>query len=309
MERRAAFTVCMLVILVFFWSATCAHASSVNYSIRDGKASVELSLQFYQNVTAMPNLTQTFSGTASQDLASAIEGSLRKSASSASVSSLSGELRSTGNWVNATIHFDVSGVATRNGSLLNANCSWIRFKVPNDLRLGNLSYNLVGATYIKPVFEKYANFQMAPLNATIAAVAYRLNTLDVTPEVAAQKAGNATLLDFSYVSPPVEEWKMSYNLTQASTTWTHEPVPAVAMQMAVTPKVGASFHLDASYSYNATLSVDGFAYAHADTIVTEVSSGYEPLLMLAVVVSTFVVAVVTSWMYRSRRSQLPRRRK
>jgi hypothetical protein len=309
MERRATFTICLLIILAFSWSATCVHASSVNYAIHGGKVTVELSLQFFQNVTAMPSVSQTFSGAASQSLSSAIEGSLRNEARSASVSSLSGDLKSTGNWINTTIRFDISGVSTQNGSLLNLNCSWIRFKVANDLKLGDLSYNLIGATYIKPTFEKYADFQIAPLNATVSGVVYRLDTLDVTPEVAAQKAGNATLLDFSYVSPPVEEWKMSFNLTQASTTWTYAPVPAVAMQMAVTPKVGAAFHLDASYSYNATLSVDGFAHAHADTIVTEVSSGYEPLLMLAVVVSTFVVAVVTSWMYRSRRSQLPRRRK
>ena len=309
MERRTTFTICLLIILAFSWSATCVHASSVNYAIHGGKVTVELSLQFFQNVTAMPSVSQTFSGAASQSLSSAIEGSLRNEARSASVSSLSGDLKSTGNWINTTIRFDISGISTQNGSLLNLNCSWIRFKVANDLKLGDLSYNLIGATYIKPTFEKYADFQIAPLNATVSGVVYRLDTLDVTPEVAAQKAGNATLLDFSYVSPPVEEWKMSFNLTQASTTWTYAPVPAVAMQMAVTPKVGAAFHLDASYAYNATLSVDGFAHVHADTITTDVSSGYEPLLMLAVVIATFAVAVATSWVYRSRRKQLPRRRK
>ncbi len=309
MKRRAAFTICLLTILVFSWSATCAHASSVNYAIHGGKVTVELSLQFFQNVTVMPSLSQTFSGAASQSLSSTIAGSLRNEARSASVSSLSGDLKSTGNWINTTIRFDISGVAIQNGSLLNLNCSWIRFKVPNDLKLGDLSYNLIGATYIKPTFEKYADFQIAPLNATVSGVVYRLDTLSVSPEVAAQRAGNTTLLDFSYISPPVEEWKMSYNLSQASTTWVYTPPPAAAMEMAITTKDGKAFHMDASYAYNATLSVDGFAHVHADTITTDVTTGYEPLLMLAVVIATFVVAVATSWAYRSRRKQMPRRRK
>jgi hypothetical protein len=309
MERRAALTICVLAMLVLSWSTTNAHASSVNYAIHDGKVSVELSLHFFQNVTAMPSLSETFTGVAAQNLASAIEDSLKNTTSSISVSSLSGELASNKDWVNATIRFDVSGVTTQNGSLLNVNCSWIRLKVSNELRLGDLSYNLIGATYIEPTFEEYAGFEKTPLNETIATVGYRFGTQDVSPELAVQRAGNTTLLDFSYLVAPIEGWEMTYNLTQGSTTWVYTPAPAAEMKMMVAPRDGGAFHLDASYAYNATLSVDGPAQAHADTITTDISGGYEPLLMLVVVIATFVVAIVASWTFRSRRKQLPRRRK
>jgi hypothetical protein len=309
MHRRTALTICLIAALTLSWSAAIAHASLASYMIHDGKVSVDLSLDFYQNATAMPSVNQRFTGVAAQNLTSAIQKSLMSEATSTSVNSLSGDLRSSRDWINATIHFDVTGVASQEGSLLNVNCSWIRFKVPNDLTLENVSYNRIGATYIRPAFEKYVNFDKPPLNATIEDVAYESGTTQLSPVEAVQRAGNTTLLDFTYLAPHVEDWMMTYNLTQASTTWVYKPGPAAEMSMAVKPRGENPFTMDASYTYNATISVEGLAEARADVISTEVSGGYEPVLMLFVVIATFVVAVAASWVYRSRRKQLPRRRK
>jgi hypothetical protein len=309
MHRRTALTICLMAVLTLSWLAAIAHASSATYTIHDGKVSVDLSLHFYQNGTAMPSVNQKFTGAAAQNLTSAIQESLMKEATSTSVNSLSGDLRSSRDWINATIHFDVIGVASQKGSLLNVNCSWIRFKVPSDLRLENVSYNRIGARYIRPAFEKYVNFDKPPLNATIENVAYESGTTQLSPVDAVQRAGNATLLDFTYLAPHVEDWRMTYNLTQASTTWVYSPDPAAEMNMTVKPRGQNPFSMHASYTYNATLSVEGLAQAHADLISTDVSGGYEPALMLVVVIATFVVAVVASWVYRSQRKRLPRRRK
>jgi hypothetical protein len=281
----------------------------VNFTIRDEKASVELSLHFFQNMTSMPTLNEPLTGVAAQNLTSAIEESLRSKAGNISVSSLSGEVRSSQDWINSTIRFDINGIASRSGNLLNINCSWIRFKTSGDLRVGELSYNLIGATYIRPAFEKYANFDKPPLNETIETVAYQSGTESMSPGDAAERAGNTTLLDFSHIGPQVEEWKMTYNLTRAATTWTYNPVPVAEMMMTVSPRGERPLSVAATYSYNATLSVDGLGLAHGDTITTDLSGGTEPLLMLAAVIATLFVAVVASWIYRSRRKQLPRRRK
>jgi hypothetical protein len=309
MHRRTALTICVMAVLTLSWSAAIAHASSASYTIHDGKVSVDLSLHFYQNATAMPSVNQRFTGAAAQNLTSAIEESLMSEATSTSVNSLSGDLRSSKDWINATIHFDVTGVASQKGSLLNVNCSWIRFKVSNDLRLENVSYNRIGAAYIRPAFEKYVNFDKPPLNKTIENVAYESAATPLSPVEAVQRAGNTTLLDFTYLASHVEDWRMTYNLTQGSTTWAYNPGPAAEMNMTVTPRGEKSFTMGASYAYNATISVEGLAQAHADVISTEVSGGHEPMLMLVVVIATFVVAVIASWVYRSRRKQLPRRRK
>lgn len=309
MQRQKTFTICLLTILALSWSAGVSHASSVNFTIHDEKASVDLSLHFFQNMTAMPILNEPLPSVAAQDLTSALEESLRNKAGNVTVSSLSAEVRSSQNWINSTIHFDVNGIAYRSGSLLNINSSWIPFKTSGDLRVGNLSYNLIGATYIRPAFEKYANFDRLPLNETIETVVYQFGTENISPGDAAERAGNTTLLDFSHIGPQVEEWKMTYNITRAATTWAYNPVPVAEMTMTVSPRGGSPFSVAATYSYNATLSVDGLALAHGDTITTEVSGGTEPLLMLAAVIATLFVAVVASWIYRSRRKQLPRRRK
>jgi hypothetical protein len=309
MQRQTVLAICLLTVLAFSWSVAIARASSVNYTIHDGKVSVELSLQFYQNATAMPTLSEKFTGAAAQDLTSAIEEALKSKVNGISISSLSGELISSSDWINASIRFDVSGVASESGSVLNVNCSWITFKVPNDLRLENVSYNTIGSTYIKPAFEKYASFDKPPLNETVEDVAYQFGVEPVPTVEAAERAGNTTLLDFSYLSSRVEGWRMAYNYTRGSTRWVYERIPVAEMLMIVTPRGENPFIVAASYAYNATLSVDGLAQAHGEIITTEVSGGYEPLLMLAVVIATFIVAVTTGWIYRSRRKQLPRRRK
>jgi hypothetical protein len=309
MQRQTVLAICLLTVLAFSWSAATAHASSVNYTIHDGKVSVELSLQVYENATAIPSVSEEFTGAAAQNLSSAIEKSFKSTADNISISSLSGELRSDGNWINVSILFDVTGVSSQSGNLLNVNCSWVRFKVSDDLRLGNVSYNLIGGTYIKPIFEKYVDFDKAPLNETIQTVSYLTGQVDTEGRLAAENAGNMVLLDFSNILPPIANWKNAYDVTGSSTAWSYDLAPPEDLTMTVVPIEGAQFTAHAFYKYNATLSVPGVAQAQGDTIRIDVSSGLEPLLMFVMVLVTFVIAVGASWAYRSRRKQLPRRRK
>jgi hypothetical protein len=309
MQRQTVLAICVLTVLLSSWSASTAYASTVNYAIHDGKVSVQLSLQVYENATTIPSLNQEFTGATAQDLSSAIEKNLKTLAANASISSLSGELRSGSNWINASIQFEVNGVASRSGNLLNVNCSWVHFKVSDDLRAGNVSYNLIGATYVKPVFEKYVDFPKPPLNETIQSVGYQLGQQPTEGPIAVQSAGNMTLLDFSKIVPTIENWNNVYNVTKGATTWSYDLAPAADLTMMVAPIGGTPFAAHAFYSYNATFSVDGLAQAQADTIRIDVSSGLEPSLMFVIVIIAFVIAVVTSWTYRSRRKQLPRRRK
>ena len=309
MQRQTVLAICLLTVLALSWLAGTAHASSVNHTIHDGKVSVELSLQFYENVTAISSVSEKLTGAAAQDLTSAIEKTLKSKTDGISVSSLSGDLVSSRDWVNASIRFDVEGAAIQSGGFLNVNCSWVTFRVPDDLRIGNVSYNLIGATYLRPEFEKYVSFDKSPLNETVQDVTYVSRTVPLSPLDAVNRAGNATLLDFSYLNSYLESWRMVYNFTQGSTKWTLYNIPVSQMSMKVTPRGENPFTLAASYSYNATVSIDGLAQAHGEVITTETSGSYEPILMLVVVIATFVAAVVTSWVYRSRRKQLPRRRK
>lgn len=309
MQRQTVLAICLLTVLAFSWSAATAHASSVNYTIHDGKVSVELSLQVYENATAIPIVSEKFTGAAAQNLSSAIEKSFKSTAENISISSLSGELRSGSDWINVSIRFDVNGVASQSGNLFNINCSWVRFKVSDDLRLGNVSYNLIGGTYIKPIFEKYVDFAKAPLNETIQTVRYLTGQGDTEGPLAVESAGNMVLLDFGNIVPPVANWEKTYNFTRSSTVWSYDLAPPEDLTMTVVPIEGTQFTTHAFYKYNATLSVAGLAQAQADVIRIDVSSGLEPLLMFVIVLVTFVIAVGASWTYRSRRKQLPRRRK
>lgn len=296
-------------MLLLPWSVAGAHASSIDYAIHDDKVSVVLSLQFFQNATSMPNLNVTFTGQPAQNLTIALEESLRKKISNISVSSLSGGLASAKGWINSTVRFEVAGASGRKGDSLIVNCSWIPFNVSRDLRLGNLSYNLIGATHVKPAFQKYVDYDKPPLNETISNVAYLSGKDEVSARLAVDKAGNATLLDFRNLAASVQGWYRTYDLTKDATKWINNPGPAVDLTMTVTPRNGTSFVVHAFYSYNATVSLDGLAQAEGDTVRIDAYGGFKALLMLAVIVVSFAVAVMASWSYRSRRRQMPRRRK
>jgi len=309
MHRPTLLALSLLTTLVLSCSVSSVHGSSLSFTVHDEKVSVGLSLQFFQNATAMPDLNGTFTGSTAQDLTSAFEGSLRQKVSSVSVSSLSGELISKNGWINTTIQFEVTGVSTRKGDLLIVNCSWIPFNVSRDLEFGDLSYNLIGAAYIKAPFQSYVDYEMPPLNETISSVTYLSGLEEISPRVAVDKAGNATLLGFGDLARPIEQWKRTYNVTKGSTTWTYNPDPAVDLTMTVVPREGTQSVSHAFYRYNATISVDSIGQAQANAISIDVSSAFQPLLMLAVILGTFAVAVAASWSYRSRRKQMIRRRK
>jgi hypothetical protein len=302
-------TLSLLIMLTLSYPVSGVHASSVNYAIDGERVSVSLSLNFFQDAAATPSLNGTFTGLSAENLTLALNESLKTKGEAFSVPSVAGELKSANGWVNSTIQFEIAGASSKKGDLLVVNCSWISFSVSRDLRLGNLSYNWIGATYVKPEFEKYVDYQTTPMNETIDEVIYSSGPDIIAPKAAVDRAEKAVLLDFSDLDEPVEYWKRTFNLVDGSTTFVYNPPPAVDLKMEVSRVDAPPFVARAFYSYNASVTVVGFAQAQGNTINTDISAGVDPLFMLAVVLASFVVAVVASWTYRSRRRQFVRRRK
>jgi len=307
MQRRTLLALSLMTILALSWYSTSANASSLNYAIHDGRVSVDLSLHFFQNATEIAELSEAFAGSSAQNLTFALQESLKKRTSDVSVSSLSGELVSAKSWINSTMRFEVAGASMRKGDFQVLNCSWIGFNVPQDLRFRNLSYNLIGATYVRPAFEKYVDYDKPPLNETISSVTYVSREGNVPPAFAVNMAGNATLLDFTSLDAPIQTWQRTFNLTTGLTTWIYNPGPAVDLTMTVTPRSGVPSVARAFYSYNATVSVAGLAQAEGYSVKSDVGGGVTLLLMFAAVVVSSVVAIVASWNYRSRRRLMARR--
>jgi len=277
--------------------------------VKDGNVAVSLALHFFQNMTSMPTLSAPLSGSSAEDLTRALGEGLAEKDLGASISTVSGEIVSDKGWVNSTIHFEVSGVSVSKEDLLIVNCSWISFDVSRDLRLGNLSYNRIGAEYVRPTVEAYAKYIGAPLNATVPEVTLVIGEQEAAVVTTLNTAGNATLLDFGSLNEPIEKWQRTYNMTEDLTTWVTEPDPPVDLKIIVAPQDGKATLYSAFYRYNATISVDGPAQAEGNTLRTEIQGGSKLLLMLGVVIASFAVAVVASVRYRSRRRQLPRKRK
>lgn len=309
MQKQTLLALFLLSTLIVSCFAADAKASSISIEAHGERISVNLSLHFFQNATAMPSVNGTFTETTSTDLRLALEESLKTLTSNISISAVTGEVRSTKDWINSTIHFEVSGISTRKGDLVVLNCSWISLNVSRDLRLGNLSYNLIGAKYIRPAFEKYVDFDKPPLNETIETVAFQSSDSELTPTAAVQQAGNATLLDFRNLAVPIQYWKRTYNLTKESTTFAFRPSSAVNLTMRVNPREGSAHLSHAAYSYDATVSISGLAHAEGNAMIVDAYGAYKPMLMFGVILVTLIAAVAAVWTYRSRRRQMLRRRR
>lgn len=299
----------MFVILIVLTQLSAASGSTIELSVEPNVVDVSATLNFYQNMTALPSVEERVEGDALRNVTSSMEKALNSSVPAAKISNLSLRVSSSNSSINVTASFGVLAIATRKGDLLSINCSWKSFAVRDDWRTGNLSYSLAGRTYIRPVVDLYANATRPPLNATVKAVTFFWAKNETVPSyLAANRAGNFSIFDFSNLATPISRWNRNLSVANGTTTWRLDPGPSLELSIRV-QELNRTFVLYSLYHYQATISVKGVAHAEGDVIVIDVGSGTAELAMSLVVLATIVGAAFTSVVYRRRRSAIVRRRR
>jgi hypothetical protein len=280
-----------------------AHASTITFDVGKDHVHVMMNLSLHQNMTTLP--TQTSTLTLSQDpaMSTSLKQAVTKIDPAANPSDGSMKIGSSKNWLNLTLTLDVAGVTDQRGDLATVNMTWKSFQVTADLRDGNLSYNAIGNTYLRPVIDFYANaskFENNP-NATIKAVTFFVNgTESVGGDTAKNTVGNFTLLDFRPLTLPLDQWTRTYNLENNTTNWTF--IPVTTFNASVTSQQhNQSLVVSSDYTYDAEVTVPGLARASGNTLLIDVGTGGKEWAMAGTVVLALALVIIVQLLYRSKR--------
>ncbi len=283
---------------------TSASNVSITIDKKTGQVQAIFRLSLEQNITQLPNQTNTLNLANDPQLASSFDEALKKSNSTAVLSDLTMDITSKGSSLTLTTTMTVSGVSDRRGDILAVKMDWKGFNVTSDLRAGNLSYNKLGARYFRPVVLFYSNASrfVARPNATITRVSFLVNGTSVGPPAAENYAGNFTILDFADLNTPLEEWARTYSLSNDTTTWRY--TPAQHFDFAITTqRQNRTTEFFATYGYDAEIIVSGIARAHGDTLLVDAGTGQEEWIMAGIVSLTIILAIVTQLLFRARKKK------
>ena len=299
--------IAIVTLAIFIMSAfyVPASASNITVSIQGQQVHTSISLSLVQNITALPNITTTVDSASQSNLSAAFDQGLNRVNPNAVSSGLSVGITSTKGSLNLTCTMDVSGVSQRNGDIVSVNMTWLAFNVTSDLRAENLSYNTIGSSYFRPVVAYYANasrFVGRP-NSTIGGVTFFVNGTSLNPTQAQNYAGNLTMIDFSGLSPMLDQWNRTYTLTNNTTIWRYSPPQLFSFDMRIQRKNVTADYV-ANYGYSAMISVSGLSRAQGHTILIDVGTGKIQWVMAAIVILAVFSAITVQIFYRNRRKRL-----
>ena len=302
MRRIAIVTLAIFLMSAFYVPAS---ASNITVNIQGQQVHTSISLSLVQNITALPNMTTTVDSAAQPNLSAAFDQGLSRANPNAASSGLTVQITSTKTSLNLTCTMDVAGVSQRNGDIVSVNMTWLAFNVTSDLRAENLSYNTIGSRYFRPVVAYYANasrFVGRP-NATIAGVTFFVNGTSFNPTQAQDYADNFTMINFSGLTPTLDQWNRTYTLTNNTTTWRYSPPQLFNFDMRIQRKNMTADYV-ANYGYSAMISVSGLSRAQGHTILVNVGTGEMEWAMAAIVILAVFSAITVQVLYRNRRKRL-----
>jgi hypothetical protein len=169
--------------------------------------------------------------------------------------------------------------------------------VPSDLKVENLSYNLVGPKLLRPYIERLPNQTGIKYYSPIFT--------PITAQMAADTAGNFTIFDLQAVGQNVSSWPRPFDLDTQTTIWKRADTKDLDLRILIeTVNVSKTFYTYTNTS--ARVSVRGHALAFEDTVVVEKPSGRQEIMMIGTFVG-FVAFSVVAHYYGRRIMARPRK--
>jgi len=286
-DLGASKTVSSFILLLLALSAAYVSprvkGASVEIDLKDLSSAVRVESRLFQNMTSFPEVKAVVSGLDLDDAQVAFQSALSAKNSSLVLSSLSVNVTSSRVWLNVTARFTVDGVSKPERGVIWTALSWISFQVTSDLKYGNLSYNLVGPNYLRPILERLPNQTGIKYYSPIFT--------PITAGIAVNTAGNVSSLDFRPVAGNVSSWTRSFDATSGTTVWETPTKKSLDLRVEIkTENVSKTL-----YSFTDTyarVSVQGHGMVLGDTVVADSSSGQNEVVMLGVVVGLVSLGAV-----------------
>jgi len=278
-----------VLLIIFLYETVPVQASEISVQIQTDSLTVKIESSICQNMTSFPESRFTLSGESLTDASGKFESAIRAKCPEASVRAFSMNAAMNSSWMNVSVGFELVGVQYGRGDIVDINCSWKSFVVEQDIRVGNISLNLVGQSYVLPLVKEYGN--------RTETIFYKRGTMPMTLPMARDEAGNATLFEFTSFQVPVEKWSKTYNFSTQSTTWEFSAQPVLDLVIKF-KEDNVTKHIRAEIDPKATIVARGPATVKGDVITLDVSEGFSEVAMIAIIVTLLTIAILVRIQWR-----------
>ncbi len=292
----------LLIILVSGNSLNCAHASNIEVGIDDGEVTVIIESKLFQNITKFPEIDTDIAGSELEKAQSAFVEALKKETQNPlEISSLSIYVKSSDYWLNVSASFELDGVSSLNNEVISTDLSWMPFKIQSDLKVGNLSYNLVGEEYLRPAIYDIAN-----QSVTSHEMANQSNVnffspyyTPITTSMALNIAGNVSTFDLKPVSTNFTSWHKYFDKNSFTTSWNFPVRKTLELRIQTINENTSDIREGAAfYSFtetSATISIPGHGVIVDKSVIYETTSNRYPIIMISVFVGLIAVVLVARY--------------
>ncbi|MCW4043681.1 MAG: hypothetical protein NWE90_08165 [Candidatus Bathyarchaeota archaeon] len=292
----------LLVLLVIGNTSNYVSGSSIEVGIDDIEVKVMIESKLYQNMTKFPETDTDISGSELNMAKSAFEDALKiQTEKPLKISSLSIYVKSNDSWLNVSAIFDLDGVSSSENEVISTDLSWIPFKVVSDLKVGNLSYNLVGEEYLRPAIYELAN--QSDLDHEVANQS-NVNFFSpfytpITTSMAMNIAGNVSTFDLGQVSTNFTSWNKFFDENSFTTSWNLPTRTILDLRAQITSENASDVRTGtAFYGYAdayATVSIPGHGVIVDHSVICEDSSSRYSIIMLTVIIVLIALVIVSRY--------------
>ncbi|MFC1506979.1 hypothetical protein ACFLQ6_07910 [Thermoproteota archaeon] len=292
----------LLILLVTGSNLNYASGSSLEVEIDDGEAKVLIESILYQNITKFPEIDTNISGSELNIAKSAFEDALNVQAQEPlKISSLSIYVKSNDSWLNVSATFELDGISSVENDVISTDLSWIPFKVISDLKVGNLSYNLVGEEYLRPAIYELAN-QSAPghelanqSNVNFFSPFYT----PITTSMAMNIAGNVSTFNLDHFSTNFTSWGKYFDENSFTTSWNLPTRTILDLRVQIKSENASDLRTGVEfYSYTdtyATVSIPGQGVIVDHSVIYENSSNRYSIIMLTSIIVLISLVIVSRY--------------
>jgi hypothetical protein len=302
----------LLILLVTGSNLNYASGSSLEVEIDDGEAKVLIESILYQNITKFPEIDTNISGSELNIAKSAFEDALTVQAKEPlKISSLSIYVKSNDSWLNVSATFELDGISSVENDVISTDLSWIPFKVISDLKVGNLSYNLVGEEYLRPAIYELANqsapgHELANQSAPGHELANQSNVnffspfyTPITTSMAMNIAGNVSTFNLDQFSTNFTSWSKYFDEKSFTTSWNLPTRTILDLRVQITSENASDLRTGAEfYSYTdtyATVSIPGQGVIVDHSVIYENSSNRYSIIMLTSIIVLISLIIVSRY--------------
>ncbi|TMI48309.1 hypothetical protein E6H17_03895 [Candidatus Bathyarchaeota archaeon] len=306
--RRVFSTLFLVIVFSTLPTVPLAHASPAppvfDATVLSDSVLVTLNLQVSQNLTglepsfSLPSYNGTLTGANSTSLASLVQTAIDGKVPQATVKDLSLRLASTSltgsaqfQWFNVSLQFRLTGVQTSQGGLEQVNMAWKSFNVPQNVTVGSVEVNNIGAVYLYSVANQIAQLERGAGTGGLVTYGNIVNFFRVSTADLASRTARINLFNFTQLLSPVDTWQQTYDFSSNAETWSFDLNQILGLMITITPKEPQATPSTNGviYSIQAAVSAPARSWAQGDMINAVFNDNSENL-MLGIIVSGLLVA-------------------